>query len=63
MHKADNNPRARVTNGMAERNSATADVDLTRVDGEQLLSGLDDDRKRLIDFEQRDVFLCQTCLF
>ena len=63
MHKAHNNPRARVANGMPERNGAATDVDLTRVDSEDLLSGLDDDRKRLVDFEQRDIFLCQPCLF
>ena len=48
---------------MPERNGAATDVDLARVDGEELLSGLDDDGKRLIDFEQRDIFLCQPCLF
>lgn len=63
MHKAHNNPRARVANGMPERNGAATDVDLARVDGEELLSGLDDDGERLIDFEQRYIVLCQPCLF
>jgi len=48
---------------MPERNGAAVDVDLTRVDGEELLSSLDDNGKRLIDFEQRYVFCCQPCLF
>ena len=62
MHEAHDNPRARVANGMPERNSAAVDVDLARVDGEELLSGLDDNGKRLIDFEQCYVFFCQSCL-
>ena len=48
---------------MPERNGAATDVDLARVDGEELLSGLDDDGERLIDFEQRNIVLCQPCLF
>ena len=48
---------------MPECNGTATNVDLAWVDGEDLLSGLDDDGKRLIDFEQRDIFLCQPCLF
>lgn len=63
MHKADNNPRARVANGMAQCDGASMDIDLARIDGEDLFSGLDDDGKRLIDFEKRNVVLCQPSLF
>ena len=51
MHKTDNNPRARVANSMTERDGATMDIDLARVEGEDLLSDLYDDGKRLINFE------------
>ena len=47
---------------MTERDGATMDIDLARVDGEDLLSGLYDDGKRLVDFEQRNVVLCQPSL-
>jgi hypothetical protein len=47
---------------MPERNGAAVHVDLARVDAEELLSGLDDNGKRLIDFEQCYVFFCQPCL-
>jgi hypothetical protein len=63
MHKADNNPRARVANRMAERDGAAVDVDLARVDCEDLLSRFDDHGKRLVDLEQRNVVLCQPSLF
>jgi len=51
MHEAYNDSRARVANGMAERDGAPMDVDLARVKSEELLSGLDDDGKCLVDFE------------
>ena len=62
MDEGNDNTRARVTNGMAQGDSATVDVNLGSWDVENLLRNVDDDGECLVDLEQGDVINGQTSL-
>src|SRR6185437_1674457 len=55
VDQGDEHPRARRGDGMAERATATAGIDLLRIEVEQLDGGDAHGRERLVDLEQVDV--------
>ena len=55
MDQGDDDARARVTDGVAEGDGTTVDVDLCGVEPVDLLGDADDDGEGLVDLEKGDV--------
>jgi hypothetical protein len=63
MDQGNDDARARVTDGVTERDGTTVDVDLGGVELVDLLGDADDDGEGLVDLEEGDVGNGEVGLF
>ena len=62
MDEGNNDPRAGVTDGVAQGNAATVNVNLGSWNAQDLLGDVDDNRESLVDLKQRDLINGQASL-
>lgn len=62
MDERDDDPCSRVANSVTQSHCASIHIDLLWIKLQDLFGGTNDDGECLVDFEERDIILCQSGL-